>query len=70
MKKFVIAAVVTCLALGAVVAEAALPASVGTTVTAIQADGQSLFDLVFPVVAGFVGLAVVIKLFKRFSNKM
>lgn len=51
-------------------AHAALPASVGTTITAIQADGQAVFDLVFPVVGVFIGLAVVIKLFKRFSNKV
>jgi len=51
-------------------AMAALPASVGTTVTAIQTDGQSIFDLVFPVVGTFLGLAIVIKLFKRFSNKV
>lgn len=51
-------------------AMAALPASVGTTVTAIQTDGQDIFDLVFPVVGTFLGLAIVIKLFKRFSNKV
>lgn len=51
-------------------AMAALPAAVGTTVTAIQADGQAVFDLVFPVVGVFIGLAIVIKLFKRFSNKV
>lgn len=49
---------------------AALPASVGTTVTAIQTDGQAVFDLVFPVVGVFIGLAIVIKLFKRFANKV
>jgi glycopeptide antibiotics resistance protein len=51
-------------------AMAALPASVATTVTAIQTDGQDIFDLVFPVVGAFVGLVLVIKLFKRFSNKI
>ncbi|MFA6203047.1 MAG: major coat protein [Gallionella sp.] len=49
---------------------AALPASVGTTVTAIQADGQAIFDLIFPVVAAFVGLGVVVTLFKRFTKKV
>jgi len=49
-------------------AHAALPASVTTTVTGIQTDGQSIFDLVFPVVGVFVGLAVVVKLFKRFTR--
>jgi glycopeptide antibiotics resistance protein len=51
-------------------AMAALPASVATTVTAIETDGQAIFDLIFPVVGVFLGLAIVIKLFKRFSNKV
>lgn len=51
-------------------AAAALPASVGTTVTAIQGDGQAIFDLIFPVVGTFLGLVIVIKLFKRFGNKV
>lgn len=49
-------------------AHAELPASVTTTVTGIQTDGQSIFDLVFPVVGVFVGLGVMIKLFKRFTR--
>lgn len=53
-----------------VAAQAALPASVGTSITAIETDGKAIFDLVFPVVAAFLGLAVVIKLFKRFTNKV
>lgn len=51
-------------------AAAVLPASVAPTLVAIQTDGQSLFDLVFPIVAVFVGLSIIIKLFKRFSNKV
>lgn len=51
-------------------AMAALPASVATTVTGIETDGKAIFDLVFPVVGAFLGLAIVIKLFKRFSNKV
>jgi len=51
-------------------AMAALPASVGTTVAAIQTDGQAIFDLIFPVVGVFLGLVIVIKLFKRFGNKV
>jgi len=51
-------------------AMAALPASVATTVTSIETDGKAIFDLVFPVVGAFLGLAIVIKLFKRFSNKV
>lgn len=53
-----------------VAAHAVLPASVGTTITAIQTDGQAVFDLVFPVVGVFIGLAIVIKLFKRFASKV
>lgn len=51
-------------------AMAALPASVGTSITAIETDGTAIFDLVFPVIAAFTGLVIVIKLFKRFSNKI
>lgn len=65
--RLVLAAV---LAMLAVSAQAALPPAVATTVTAIQADGQAVFDLVFPVVGVFLGLALVIKLFKRFANKV
>ena len=53
-----------------VAAHAELPAVVGTSLTAIKADGQSIFDLVFPVVAAMLGLAIVLKLFKRFTNKV
>ena len=51
-------------------AYAVLPASVGTSITGIQTDGQAIFDLIFPVVAVFVGLGVVITLFKRFTSKV
>jgi len=51
-------------------AQAALPAGVATTITGISDDMQDLFDLVFPVVAIALGLTVVIKLFKRFGNKI
>jgi len=56
--------------LGLQSAFAALPATVGTTITAIAEDGQDVFDLVFPVVGVFLGLAIIIKLFKRFTNKV
>ena len=51
-------------------ANAALPAAVGTTITGIQTDGQALFDLVFPVIGVFLGLGIIITLFKRFSKKV
>lgn len=65
-----VAAAGVVLAVTAGSAMAALPASVGTTVTGIQTDGQAVFDLVFPVVGVFLGLTIVIKLFKRFANKV
>lgn len=36
----------------------------------VKADGQAMFDLVFPVIGFMLGLAIVIKLFKRFTNKV
>lgn len=65
------AAVLAIAALGIVgAAHAELPASVATTMAEIQADGQGMFDAVFPVIGVLVGLSIVIKLFKRFSNKV
>jgi len=51
-------------------AHAALPTSATTAITDVAADGQSMFDLVFPVVATFVGLGLTIKLFKRFTRSV
>lgn len=65
-----LAAIGGSLTLASVSAHAALPASVGTTLTGIQSDGQAVFDLVFPVVGVLLGLSIVIKLFKRFSSKI
>jgi len=70
MLKKVLAVMFSLFALASINAYAALPAAVGTTVTAIQADGQSIFDLVFPVIGAFVGLGVVITMFKRFTKKV
>jgi NADH:ubiquinone oxidoreductase subunit K len=49
---------------------AVLPPSVGPSIIGIQTDGQAIFDMVFPVVAVFVGLGIVIALFKRFTSKI
>lgn len=65
-----IGALVAAGSLASASAFAALPAAAGTAVTAMQADGQAVFDLIFPVIAALVGLSVVIKLFKRFGNKV
>lgn len=65
------AAVLAMAAIGMVgAAHAELPAAVQATVTQIQSDAQGLFDIVFPVVGTIVGLVIVIKLFKRFANKV
>lgn len=68
--KGLLLAAVAALGMISMSAMAALPASVATTVTDIQTNGQDIFDLVFPVVGVFLGLAIIIKLFKRFSNKV
>lgn len=51
-------------------AHAVLPAAVGTTVTQIETDANDIFALVFPVVGAILALTIIIKLFKRFSNKV
>lgn len=51
-------------------ANAALPTGVSTAVTAIGDDATAVFDLVVPVVLSVLGLVVVIKLIKRFTNKI
>lgn len=70
MMKKVIGFLMVALSMMAATAHAALPAGVATTVTAVQTDGQAIFDLVFPVIAAFVGLGVVISLFKRWIRKV
>lgn len=58
------------MAAGVTSAFAALPASVGTTLTTIQDDGLALADLVWPVLLGLLGAAILMKLAKRFGNKV
>jgi len=55
---------------GVGIAEAALPAVVGTTITGISTDGLALIDLVWPVVGAIVGGFILIKLFKRGASKI
>lgn len=49
-------------------------ASITTTVlpvvTQIQTDGQAIFDMIFPVIGVFIGLALIVTLFKRFTKKV
>ena len=51
-------------------AHAELPAVVGTTLTAIKTDGMALADLVWPIMLAFLGAALLMKLSKRFGNKV
>jgi len=67
-KKFAALVALSAGAVGSAMAE--LPAAVNTTIAGIKTDGQSLFDGVFPVIGVFVGLVVVVKLFKRFVSKI
>jgi hypothetical protein len=58
------------LMVGASSAFAALPAGTDAAIAGIQADGEALFALVFPVVLALLGLSVVISLTKRFGGKI
>lgn len=58
------------LAVTATGANAAIPEGVGTAVTAIGTDAQAVFDMVVPVVLSVLGLAVIVKLIKRFVMKI
>ena len=49
---------------------AALPTGVTSGLNSIQTDGMALVDAVWPVVIAIVGAVVVLKLFKRFVNKI
>jgi len=51
-------------------ANAALPAVIGTTLTSVQEDGLAMADLIWPVVGAIFGAMLLIKLFKRFGNKI
>lgn len=68
--KVVVIAAAVAVSTVATSAYAVLPAAIATTVSGIQADGQATFDLVFPVIAVFVGLGVIVTLFKRFTKKV
>ena len=49
---------------------AALPEGVATALTGIQTDGLALIALVTGVVLAFLAPSVIIKLIKRFGNKV
>lgn len=51
-------------------ANAALPAGISTGLTGIQADMSALVNLVWPAVIAGVAAVIIVKLFKRFANKI
>lgn len=57
------------LALGAGSVQAALPAEVATTFTAVQTDGEALIALAWPVLGAIVGGFVLMGLFKKAVSK-
>ena len=68
MKNYLkIAVVALTLATGS--AFAALPASVGTSMSEVQTDGLALIDLAWPVLTAITVGIVIMKLFKRAVSK-
>lgn len=55
---------------GIAAAHAQLPAVIGTEFSKVQADGLSLADLVWPVLMAIFGALLLMKLGKRFGNKI
>lgn len=51
-------------------ANAALDPAIATGLTGIQTDGTTLNGLVVPVMMTLLGMVIVIKLIKRFGNKI
>lgn len=51
-------------------ASAALDPSIATGLTGIQTDATSLNTLVVPVVFAILSMLIIIKLIKRFGNKL
>lgn len=51
-------------------AKAELPAGIATAMTEVKADATALNDLVMPIVIAVIGMLIVYKLLKRFSNKI
>lgn len=47
-----------------------LPSTVASTITQVQTDGMSLANYVWPVLLAFMGVALLMKLSKRFGNKI
>ena len=50
--------------------DATLPASVASGFDNISSQGSALFDLAVPVVMAILGSMIILKLIKRFGNKV
>lgn len=70
MKNYLVVLFASALSLFGISAFAALPAGVATGFTDIQTNMQGVFDLALPVVILGVVLMLVIKLMKKFANKV
>lgn len=57
-------------AAGIASAHAELPAVIGTEFAKVQGDGLALADLVWPVLMAIFGALLLMKLGKRFGNKI
>lgn len=64
------AAVATLIFIASVNANAAIDASVSAALTAVETDAKALSAIVVPIVVSVLGLSLVIKLIKRFGNKI
>lgn len=64
------ASVAVALMTAVAIAQAEVPAAVGTAFAAVETDAKSLFATVVPYVVSVLGLMIVIKLIKRFGNKI
>lgn len=69
-KNLIVSLLATAGVFAAGAASAAVDASVSTAFTAVQADAVSMAGIVTPIVVAVLGLALGIKLIKRFGNKI
>jgi hypothetical protein len=70
MKNYLLALFASFTALFSLSAFAALDASIATAFSAVQDDAVALSAIVVPIVVAILGLLIVIKLIKRFGNKL
>ncbi len=70
MKKFFSILVGVGSSIAAGIASAAVPAAIGTGLTAVETDALAVIDLVWPLVISIVGALLLMKLFKRAASKV